>query len=55
MPIWVYLLEYAVKGLIWLYGHPAVMDKVKKYTPLPPDADPSPKSEQGPIEPHFGG
>jgi hypothetical protein len=40
MPIWITLLEYAVKVLIWCFGHKAVLDKVIKYTPLPKDPNP---------------
>lgn len=54
MPIWISILEYAVKALIWMYGHKAVMAKVTKYTPLP--ADPTPKESEDPnITNHFGG
>lgn len=55
MPIWISLLEMAVKVLVWIYGHPAVAEKLSHYEPLPPDPLPSPKEQQGPIEPHYGG
>jgi hypothetical protein len=55
MPVWISFLELGVKLLVWLYGHPAVSAKLEKYKPLTPDVDPSPVSERGPIEKHFGG
>lgn len=42
MPIWLSLLEIAVKMLIWAYGHKAVLEKTLKYTPLPVDPNPGP-------------
>jgi hypothetical protein len=55
MPIWISILETIVKVLIWGYGHKAVLEKVTKYTPLIPDNNPPPKSEEGSIEKHYGG
>lgn len=58
MPLWLKLLGYAVQALVWWYGddaHPKIVSKVLKYTPLPPDPNPSPKDRQGPIEKHYGG
>lgn len=54
MPWWLSPLELALKVLVWWYGHPAVAEKMSKYTPLPPDPNPSPAVRRGPIEPHFG-
>lgn len=40
MPFWLTILGWAVKGLVFLYGHPRVAEKLAKYTPPPPDPNP---------------
>lgn len=56
MPAWVTLLEYAVKVLIWAYGHEAVLAKVSKYTPLPKEINPPLAQQNDPnLRDHFGG
>jgi hypothetical protein len=54
--IWLSLLEYVIKGLIFLYGHESVLAKVTKYTPLKPDPNPPLEQQNDPnLKDHFGG
>ncbi len=56
MPAWISILEMAVKLLVWLYGHKAVVAKVEKYTPLKPDENPPLAQQNNPnVKNHFGG
>lgn len=56
MPIWLSLLEWAVKALIWLYGHKAVVAKVTKYTPIQKEENPPLSQQNNPnVRDHFGG
>lgn len=61
MPIWLTLLGYAVKGLMWYFGdsaHQKVIDHLMKYQPLAKteQSDPTPSQERNPnILNHPGG
>ncbi len=61
MPVWLLKLiaEFAIKFLLGKIGHSATVEHVQavftKYTPLTVDPDPSPASQRGSIEGHFGG
>lgn len=55
-PLWVTLLEWAVKALVFCYGHPAVLEHVVKATPLTPDVNPPLSQENNPnLKDHYGG